>query len=101
MPPGRECPRVADFHAVLALSITAALTRLSRDLWQRGFCLLGSNTAYAFMQAVGLDNDYVEGCSLRQWVEKERRVVSARHRLTQRRSQLNDPLENLCLSERL
>lgn len=36
--------------------------RLSKDLKRRGFSFVGPTTAYAFMQAMGLVNDHVEGC---------------------------------------
>jgi DNA-3-methyladenine glycosylase I len=35
---------------------------LSKDLAQRGFKFVGSTICYAYMQAVGLVNDHVEGC---------------------------------------
>lgn len=36
--------------------------RLARELKRRGFRFVGPTTAYAFMQAMGLVNDHVEGC---------------------------------------
>ena len=36
--------------------------RLSKDLKKLGFSFDGPTTAYAFMQAMGLVNDHVEGC---------------------------------------
>jgi DNA-3-methyladenine glycosylase I len=35
---------------------------LSRDLSKRGFRFVGSTICYAFMQAVGMVDDHVEGC---------------------------------------
>lgn len=35
---------------------------ISKDLKKRGFKFMGSTTVYAFMQAVGLVNDYVSDC---------------------------------------
>lgn len=35
---------------------------LSKDLRARGFKFVGSTIVYAFMQAVGLVNDHVQGC---------------------------------------
>jgi DNA-3-methyladenine glycosylase I len=37
---------------------------LSRDLKKRGFRFVGSTIVYAFMQAVGMVGDHVEGCRL-------------------------------------
>lgn len=38
---------------------------LSKDLKKRGWKFVGPTTAYAFMQAMGLVNDHVEGCIAR------------------------------------
>ncbi len=35
---------------------------MSKDLKKRGFKFVGSTICYAFMQAVGMVNDHVEGC---------------------------------------
>ena len=35
---------------------------LSRDLAKRGFRFVGSTICYAFMQAVGMVDDHIEGC---------------------------------------
>jgi DNA-3-methyladenine glycosylase I len=37
--------------------------QLSKDLRQRGFKFVGPTICYAFMQAVGLVNDHLRGCS--------------------------------------
>lgn len=36
--------------------------RLSKDLKKRGFKFVGTTICYAFMQAVGMVNDHIEGC---------------------------------------
>ena len=51
---------------------TDASRRLSKDLRKRGFSFVGPTTCYAFMQAMGLVNDHVEGCFCREEVEAER-----------------------------
>ena len=38
---------------------------LSKDLRKRGWSFVGPTTMYAFMQALGLVNDHIEGCSAR------------------------------------
>ena len=38
---------------------------LAKELRQRGFRFLGPTTVYAFMQATGLVDDHVEGCTAR------------------------------------
>jgi DNA-3-methyladenine glycosylase I len=44
-------------------------TRISKDLKKRGWSFVGPTTVYAFMQAMGLVNDHLEGCCCRQDVE--------------------------------
>ena len=46
-------------------SITKTSQALSKDLKKRGWKFFGPTTAYAFMQAMGLVNDHVEGCAFR------------------------------------
>jgi len=54
-------------------SITKTSQSLSKDLKKRGWKFFGPTTAYAFMQAMGLVNDHVEGCASREIVEAMRR----------------------------
>lgn len=42
---------------------------MSKDMGKRGFKFRGSTICYAFMQAVGMVNDHVEGC----WRKEKRR----------------------------
>jgi DNA-3-methyladenine glycosylase I len=48
---------------------------LSKDLRKRGFSFVGPTTCYAFMQAMGLVNDHVEGCFCRAEVEAARQKL--------------------------
>ena len=45
---------------------------LAKELKRRGFRFVGPTTAYALMQAVGIVNDHVAGCAVRDEVETER-----------------------------
>jgi DNA-3-methyladenine glycosylase I len=45
---------------------------LSKDLKKLGWKFVGPTTVYAFMQAMGLINDHVEGCVIRAKVERAR-----------------------------
>ncbi len=45
---------------------------LARELKSRGFRFLGPTTVYAFMQAMGLVNDHLEGCEARAAVARAR-----------------------------
>ena len=55
-------------------SITKTSQSLSKDLKNRGWKFFGPTTAYAFMQAMGLVNDHMQGCSSRKIVEDLRSV---------------------------
>ena len=46
---------------------------LSKELKKLGWKFIGPTTVYAFMQAMGLVNDHVEGCVIRAKVERARR----------------------------
>ncbi|MBX7185308.1 MAG: DNA-3-methyladenine glycosylase I [Vicinamibacteria bacterium] len=72
-PPAKERPEVLDLARLRAMSETGASKRLSKDLRKRGFSFVGPTTAYAFMQAMGLVNDHLEGCECRAEVEALRR----------------------------
>jgi len=53
-------------------AITKTSQLLSKDLKTRGWKFFGPTTAYAFMQAMGLVNDHIEGCAIRKSVVKLR-----------------------------
>ena len=57
---------------------TEASTELSKDLKRRGWSFVGPTTIYAFMQAMGLVNDHLEGCHVREACAQERRRVLAK-----------------------
>jgi DNA-3-methyladenine glycosylase I len=67
----RRAPRsLADVPAT-----TDESKAMARELKRRGFRFVGPTTAYASMQACGLVNDHVAGCSVRGAVERERRAA--------------------------
>lgn len=45
---------------------------LAKDLKQRGFTWLGPTTVHAFMQAMGLVNDHLEGCHTKELCSEAR-----------------------------
>jgi DNA-3-methyladenine glycosylase I len=65
-------PRRVTWPVLLTMTSTEASVALSKDLKQRGFTFVGPTTAYAFMQAMGLVNDHVVGCAIRQRCEEAR-----------------------------
>ena len=54
------------------LGQSEASQALSRDLKKRGWSFVGPTTVYAFMQAMGLVNDHLDGCAIRTAVEEQR-----------------------------
>jgi len=42
---------------------TPTSTRIAKELKKRGWSFVGPTTVYAFMQAMGMVNDHVEGCA--------------------------------------
>lgn len=71
-PPQAERPRAHIKAALMQLGKTPTSTRLSKDLKKRGWSFVGPTTAYAFMQAMGLVNDHLDGCHVRADVEAAR-----------------------------
>lgn len=71
-PPERERPTVFDHATLRRLGKTEASERLSKDLKKRGWRFVGPTTCYAFMQAMGLVNDHLEGCHVREAVAAAR-----------------------------
>ena len=65
--PKRMTPRV-----LKQMTRSPESTALSKELKRRGWTFVGPTTAYAFMQAMGLVNDHLEGCAIREKVEGER-----------------------------
>jgi DNA-3-methyladenine glycosylase I len=71
-PAAHERPKVMDIETLRANPTTAASIRLSKDLKKRGWSFVGPTTVYAFMQAMGMVNDHIEGCCCRVVVEAKR-----------------------------
>ena len=76
VPPKKERPRTMSHAALMKLTKTETSTRLSKDLKKRGWSYVGPTTCYAFMQAMGLVNDHIEGCDVREARELEQRARS-------------------------
>jgi len=67
-------PDPAQLAAPQSVSTSPASIALSKDLKKRGWKFVGPTTVYAFMQAMGLINDHIEGCAVRARVEKVRQA---------------------------
>ena len=76
-PPASERPGRLTRDALQAMSATPTSAALSKDLKRRGWTYVGPTTVYAFMQAMGLVNDHLEGCHVRVDCERagRRRLV--------------------------
>ena len=61
--------------ALMKLTTSAESVSLSKDLKRRGFRFVGPTTVYAFMQAMGLVNDHLDGCQARAIAEHEREAL--------------------------
>ena len=59
---------------------TEASAALSKDLKKRGWKFVGPTTMYAFMQAMGLVNDHLVGCWVREACEAERAPLLERYK---------------------
>jgi DNA-3-methyladenine glycosylase I len=71
-PDAKSRPRRITKAALMDLAVTPESKALSKDLKGRGWTFVGPTTIYAFMQAVGLVNDHIEGCVSRAVVENAR-----------------------------
>ncbi len=64
-PAARSRPKRMTLAALLKLGPSAEAVAMSKDLKRRGWSFVGPTTVYAFMQAMGLVNDHLEGCHSR------------------------------------
>jgi DNA-3-methyladenine glycosylase I len=72
-PQSRPAPRgYADLP-----SLTDESKQLAKELKRRGFVFVGPTTVYSTMQAVGVVNDHLEGCHVRDAVEAAQQAFSA------------------------
>jgi DNA-3-methyladenine glycosylase I len=66
-PPRRELGSTSEVSVALA-----------KDLKKRGWGFVGPTTVYAFMEAMGVVNDHLDGCWVRERAERERRRAHRR-----------------------
>jgi DNA-3-methyladenine glycosylase I len=71
--PDRQSRSVAlDWEALVSRSEAAEAKALSKDLNRRGWSFVGATTVYSFMESVGLVNDHMSRCDVRDNVERRR-----------------------------
>ena len=61
-PSAASRPRAVTRAALAAMATSPESIALSKDLKRRGWTFVGPTTVYAFMQAMGLVNDHLDGC---------------------------------------
>ena len=75
-PPPSARPRRLTQEALAGLSQTDESRALAKELKRRGWTFVGPTTVYAFMQAMGLVDDHLEGCVARPRVEAARAALT-------------------------
>jgi DNA-3-methyladenine glycosylase I len=73
-PTERSRPKRLTHARLMKLTVAPESTALSLALKKRGWSFVGPTTVYAFMQAMGLVNDHLEGCFARPRVTAERKA---------------------------
>ncbi|MWL88749.1 DNA-3-methyladenine glycosylase I [Cupriavidus sp. SW-Y-13] len=64
-PDPKSRPRKLTPEVLRTMAISPESTALSKDLKKRGWKFVGPTTMYALMQAMGLVNDHMDGCTTR------------------------------------
>ena len=65
-------PDAAELGAPQTLTMSPSSIAMSKDLKKRGWRFVGPTTMFAFMQSMGLVNDHVEACVIRDRVDAAR-----------------------------
>lgn len=71
-PDPRTRPERITHAALQTFTTSPESVAMSKDLKKRGWSFVGPTTVYAFMQAMGLVNDHIEGCHAREQALKAR-----------------------------
>ena len=67
-PAPRSRPKRMTLAALQKVGPSAEALAMAKDLKRRGWSFVGPTTVYAFMQAMGLVNDHLDGCHVRELV---------------------------------
>jgi DNA-3-methyladenine glycosylase I len=67
-------PAVVTWELLREMAATAESKALAKDLKKRGWSFVGPTTVYAFMQAMGLVNDHLDGCAAHPRADEARRA---------------------------
>jgi len=71
-PPPSGRPKRLTWEVLKTMSRTTESVALSKDLKRRGWSFVGPTTLYAAMQAMGVVNDHLHGCTHRDTAERDR-----------------------------
>jgi DNA-3-methyladenine glycosylase I len=77
-PSPRSRPKKMTLVALRENTTSPESVAMSKDLKKRGWRFVGPTTVYAFMQAMGLVNDHLEGCHVRSQALEARAALPAR-----------------------
>ena len=75
-PPSEARPARVTRDALRELTQTEASRSLAKELKRRGWTFVGPTTVFAFMQAMGLVNDHLDGCDARPRVDAARAALT-------------------------
>jgi DNA-3-methyladenine glycosylase I len=75
-PAAKDRPKRLTWSVLQTMATSPASVAMSKDLKKRGWRFVGPTTVYAFMQAMGLVNDHVDGCSVREAALQARRALA-------------------------
>ena len=65
-PDAKSRPKKLTWDMLKTMSTSPESIALSKELRRRGWTFVGPTTIYAFMQAMGIVNDHLHGCSYRR-----------------------------------
>lgn len=77
-PAARSRPTKVTLAVLKANTTSPESVAMSKDLKKRGWSFVGPTTVYAFMQAMGLVNDHLEGCHVRAGALRARAEMPVR-----------------------
>jgi DNA-3-methyladenine glycosylase I len=71
-PDAASRPKRLTWAVLVEMAKTPESQALAKDLKRRGWRFVGPTTVYAFMQAMGVVNDHLDGCEAREQAEHAR-----------------------------
>jgi DNA-3-methyladenine glycosylase I len=72
--PSASARPALDHETLIGVTFSPEAKAMSRDLKRRGWSFVGPTTVYSFMEAMGIVNDHLAGCSVQPIVEEARRA---------------------------